>query len=149
MRALFILIAAGSMVVLAALAGGPILERNRRAGEMRALGAALDQARVSADSCKVALEWEEEEFFRFNAAVDSLRDAVGSYEDPTQGGVPEAEYERYLESFDQYNSSVLSWRERADSLQASEDRCRALIEAHNQLGDSIRTLQAEFRRGLE
>jgi hypothetical protein len=73
--------------------------------------------------------------------VDSLRNVVDGYEDPDQGGVPQAEYPRYLESFELYNNSVEDWRARADTLQAMEARCRALVEAHNQLSDSIRQWQ--------
>jgi len=136
---------AGALVVLAAMAGGPILERNRRFAEMEALRAALDQARHLADSCKVALAREEEGFLRFDRSVDSLRTVVDAYDDPAEGGVPQAEYRDYLVSFDRYNNLVDEWRARADSLQAREARCRALVEGHNVLGDSIRNLRERWR----
>jgi len=141
MKSLFLLVAVGALVVLVAVAGGPVLERNRRAGEIRALRTELDQARFSADSCKIALAREERSFRRFDQAVDSLRTVVDGFEDPDQGGVPQAEYSQYLESFELYNNSVEDWRSRADTLQAMEARCRSLVEAHNQLGDSIRRWQ--------
>ncbi len=141
MKRAMILAAAGALVVLAALAGGPVLERNRRAGEIRALRAALDQARFSADSCKNALAREERAFLRFHQSVDSLRGVVDAFEDPEQGGVPQSEYSEYLESFERYNTSVEDWQGRADTLQSMEARCRELVEAHNRLGDSIRRWQ--------
>lgn len=138
-RPLF-LVSALALVVLAALATGPVLERNRRAGEIRVLRIALDQARMSADSCKLTLGWEQEEFLRFDRTVDSLRREVAGLEDPDRGGVPEDVYGEYLEIFDHYNDSVEIWQSRADSLQASDARCRTLVEAHNALRDSIRVL---------
>jgi hypothetical protein len=147
MKRIFISLAALTLVVLAGLAGGSILERNRRVAEMQALRVALDQARFSADSCKVALSWEEQGFLRFDRLVDSLRAEVESYEDPTQGGVPQAEYEAYLESFTLYNDSVDAWQGQADRLQAKETACRALVEAHNRLGDSIRRRREEWTSG--
>lgn len=148
MRNLILLLIAVALVVAAALAGAPILERHRRVSEMQALWAALDQARYAADSCKVALSREEEIFVRFDRSVDSLRNAVESYEDPAQGGVPEAKYREYLESFDRYNDLVDDWQIRADSLQVNEVRCRALVETHNSLADSIQTIR-EGRRDLQ
>ena len=147
MKRIFISLAALTLVVLAGLAGGSILERNRRVAEMQALRVALGQARFSADSCKVALSWEEQGFLRFDRLVDSLRAEVESYEDPTQGGVPQAEYEAYLESFTLYNDSVDAWQGQADRLQAKETACRALVEAHNRLGDSIRRRREEWTSG--
>lgn len=141
MRSALILAAVGILVVLVALAGGPVLERNRRAWEIRGLREALDRARYSADSCKTALAQEQRAFLRFDRAVDSLRNVVDGFEDPGQGGVPQADYSEYLENFELYNTSVENWQRRADTLQLNEARCRALVEAHNRLGDSIRRWQ--------
>jgi len=149
MRNLIILMVAASLVVVATLAGGPILDRHRRVGEMQAFRAALDQARHLADSCKIALAWEEEAFLRFDRSVDSLRQVVEGYEDPAQGGVPQADYRDYLEDFDRYNDLVEEWQVRADSLKADEARCIALVEAHNALADSIQTLREEWRAPQE
>jgi hypothetical protein len=143
MKSVILLVVAGTLVVLAAVAGAPILERHRRVGEMQALWAALDHARSSADSCKVALVREEEDFLRFDRSLDSLRGVVEAYEDPARGGVPEADYLEYLDRFDRYNERVGNWQALADSLQASESRCRALIEAHNELADSIQAIREE------
>ena len=60
MKRLFIVLGALGVLILAGLAGGSILERNRRVAEMQALRAALDRARFAADSCKMALSWEEQ-----------------------------------------------------------------------------------------
>ena len=117
------------------------------AAEMQALRASLSEARFSADSCKAALAWEEQGFQRFDRLVDSLRAEVESYEDPTRGGVPYEEYDAYMESFTLYNDSVDVWQGRVDSLQIKEAACRALVEAHNNLGDSIRRRREEWSGG--
>jgi len=143
MRNLILLLLAGLLVVSAALAGAPILERHRRVSEMQALWATLDQARRSADSCKITLAWEEEDFMRFDRGLDSLRRVVESFDDPELGGVPQPDYEEYLERFDRYNDLVREWQGQADTLQAREARCRALVEAHNLLADSIQTIREE------
>lgn len=145
MRALLVFLLAGGLVVGAALIGGPVLERNRWAGEMRQLRLQLNEARWAADSCKAALAREEEGFRAYDRVVDSLRNVVEGFEDPQQGGVPQADYDTYMEQFELYNRSVEEWRTRADRLQENEARCRALIEAHNALGDSIRRRQEERR----
>lgn len=145
MKGLLLLLAAGSLVIFAAIAAGPVLERNRRSGQIQTLRAALDQARYSADSCKVSLSREERDFRLFDEVVDSLRSITDGYEDPQQGGVPQEEYEEYMETFDLYNTSVEAWQARADSLQANDAMCRLLIEAHNEMGDSIRRIQEAWR----
>jgi len=138
MKNILMVLAALVVLVSAGLAGGTILERNRQIREMELLRQRLQQARFSVDSCRVALAQEERAFRRFDAMVDSLRRQVEGYEDPSLGGVPQDEYEAYLRSFEAYNDSIPAWEARADSLQASEDLCRALVERHNALSDSIR-----------
>ena len=147
MKKILIVVGGMAALILAGLAGGSILERNRKVAEMRVLKASLDQARFSADSCKVALNWEEQDFRAFDRWVDSLRVRMEGYQDPARGGVPQADYQAYLESFELYNDSVGVWQARADSLRSKEGACRALVEAHNRLGDSIRQRQAEMRAG--
>jgi len=145
MKGLLLLLAGASVVVLVALAGGPTLDRHRRTAEIQALRTALDLSRMSADSCRMVLGWEQAEFLRFNGLVDSLRTEMESSERPEQGGVPEEVYSEYLVTFELYNDSVEVWQDRADSLQAKEDRCRGLVEGHNHLSDSIRAIQEEWR----
>ena len=140
------ILAALVVLISAGLAGGTILERNRQIGEMELLRQRLQQARFSVDSCRVALAQKEQEFRRFDARVDSLRTEMEGYEDPSLGGVPQAEYEDYLEVFDAYNEAIPVWEARADSLQASEDVCRALVERHNALSDSIRGSREDLPR---
>jgi hypothetical protein len=106
--------------------------------ELESLREQLRSARILVDSCRVALTWEEQDFLRFDSFVDSLRSRVEEFEDPEQGGVPEEDYPEYMTGFNRYNDSVAVWQDRADSLRAKEAECRALAEAHNLLGDSLR-----------
>jgi hypothetical protein len=138
MNRLLMGIAALSVIITAGLAGGSILERNRFIHEIELLRADLYQTRFSVDSCKMALVYHEQSFFLFDGLVDSLRAEVRAFEDPSQGGVPEARYPEYLEVFDLYNDSVAVWQGRADSLHTSEATCRLLVERHNLLSDSLR-----------
>lgn len=131
------------VLISAGLAGGTILERNRQVREMELLRQRLQQTRFSVDSCRVALAREEQAFLRFDRVVDSLRNRLEDYEDPSLGGVPQDEYEAYLQVFESYNDSIPVWEARADSLQASEAVCRALVERHNALSDSIRGSREE------
>ena len=147
MKRVAVVLGALALVILAGLAGGNVLERNREIAEMRALRGALDESRFAADSCKMALTWEQERFLSFDQRVDSLRTRMESYQDPDQGGVPQEEYQEYLESFEVYNDSVDVWQSRADRLREQESACRALVEAHNFLGDSIRHRQETMRGG--
>ena len=136
-----------AIVVVAGVAGGHILERNRLIAEMQALRTALDGTRFAADSCKTALSWEQDGFLAFDRRVDSLRTRMESFQDPGRGGVPQEQYQEYLESFEVYNDSVEVWQVRADGLRDKESACRALVEAHNILGDSIRRRQEAMREG--
>ena len=115
------------------------LERGERR-ELQTLTDDLRGARAEVNSCMRALEWQEEQFLHFDAMVDSLHVRVRAFEDPEQGGVPEAVYRQYLSVFSAYNDSVAVWQDRADALRESEERCRDLAQLHNTLGDSLRDL---------
>lgn len=143
MKNILMILVALVVLISAGLAGGTILERNRQIREMKLLRQRLENARFSVDSCRVALAREEQAFLRFDRVVDSLRNRLEDYEDPSLGGVPQDEYEAYLQAFESYNDSIPVWQARADSLQASEAVCRSLVERHNALSDSIRRIREE------
>lgn len=147
MKPILLALLALSVVLAAALLGGPLLERNRRIAELQTLRAELDSARYAVDSCRSALGLEEARFRRFDRLVDSLKTVVDSFDDPAQGGVPQARYPEYLESFHAYNDSVSLWSERADTLRAHEASCRDLVEGHNALADSIARVRDAFSEG--
>ena len=138
MKGIILGVAALTLVVIGALAGRSFLERQAARRDFEALREELWSARSQADSCRVALIGKEQEFRRFDAFVDSLHARVRAFEDAAQGGVPGSEYSDYLTTFDRYNDSVAVWQDRADSLQAVEESCRALAGVHNTLQDSVR-----------
>lgn len=113
-------------------------ERQRTVEQVRSLQADVYAARTSADSCRNELAWAEGQFRRFDEHVDSLRTEVRAFEALDERGVPAERYEEYLELFDGYNDSVAAWERRADELRAAEEVCRALVEGHNTLSDSLR-----------
>jgi hypothetical protein len=135
-----IILGVGVLLLMAVGAVGilSLREKRRVVRELESLREQLLYARVLADSCRIALSWEEQDFLRFDSFVDSLRSRVEGFEDPEQGGVPQEVYPEYMRGFNRYNDSVAVWQDRADSLRAREAECRALAEAHNLLGDSLR-----------
>lgn len=134
-----------ALVLAVAALGGLVwyllgaLERQRELEELRAMRDSLASLRTSADVCRSTLAREESEFRSFDAHLDSLRRLITAYEELDPVGVPSDEYEDYLQVFDRYNLSVGEWEARADSLRASEARCRAVVELHNDFADSLRT----------
>lgn len=136
-----------AMAGVAAFGVRGLIERRRLVKEMRALQDGVYAARVSADSCRNELAYEERRFRRFDDVVDSLRGAVRDFEKLDERGVPEDRYDEYIEHFDGYNDSVAAWRLKADSLRATEAACRAFIRRHNELTDSLRTRLREEGMG--
>lgn len=125
-------------VPLVVLAVRAYREERRVVEEITQLRDEVYQARVSADSCRNELAYEEMRFRRFDEVVDSLGLDVRGYEEGDRRGVPEEVYEEYLERFDGYNDSVASWEARAEALRATEQVCRDLVVGHNELADSLR-----------
>lgn len=139
------LLAVGGAAILVVFFFGAreIAERRRTFDEITGLRERLYEARREAESCQRTVAARERAFRRLDAAVDSLRDEVRAFEALDERGVPEREYEAYLETFDGYNDSVDVWEAQAESLRAAEEACRDVIETHNALGDSLRARLAE------
>ena len=114
------------------------LEERRQVSELVSLRDSLAGLRAAADSCASELARAESAFRRFDAEVDSLRRSVEEYEGLDPQGVPQERYREYMQAFDRYNASVGDWEGRADSLRAREAACRALVERHNTLADTLR-----------
>lgn len=121
--------------------------RNQRTlEEIERVRSAVLAARAEADACTSRLALDESVFQRTNATVDSLRAVVNDAEEPLpEGGrgVDAREYEAYMESFDAYNRTVEDWEAQAEGLRARQAECTELIEYHNRMADSLRTLLEE------
>jgi hypothetical protein len=130
---------AGAVLLLVALAAVTVVtrERARTRAWLTGLGDQLQTLRVSADSCQGSLAHEEADFMDYDRRVDSLREEVRGFEDLDPRGVPGESYDDYMARFQDYNSSVPEWRERADTLRARWDACRVITEEHNVLADSL------------
>lgn len=96
--------------------------------------------RDSVETCTAAVAAEEARFRAHDRHVESLREVVRSFESADGERVPANQYGGYLTAFDSYNEAVREWHERADSLRARSDGCRALAEHHNVLVDSLQRL---------
>ena len=138
MKRTLVAVAIVAALIVAALGARDILDRRRTVREIQSLRDQVYRGRVSADSCRNELAYQERLFRRFDTVVDSLRRKVRDYERMDERGVPEAQYEEYLRQFEGYNDSVAVWRGRAAGLRATEAACRTFIEGHNALADSLR-----------
>lgn len=120
-----------------------IMERQQTADEINRLREELYRARVGSDRCRTSLTNSESALRALGLTIDSLRSRVDSFETMDGRGVPAARYDEYLELFDSYNDSVEVWDARERRLRAAEASCRATIEAHNALSDSLQRVLAE------
>jgi hypothetical protein len=128
----------------AALVGARrLMERQRTATEVTRLRDGLYRARAAADRCRGALANSQASLEELDLVVDSMRARVDSFETLDARGVPEAEYDEYLETFEGYNDSVAAWEARATRLRAVDASCRTVIRRHNALSDSLRRVLAE------
>ncbi len=143
MKRIIVGVAILALVVTGAVAGWSLKERRAVRRELETLRGELWSTRSMADSCRLSLAREEQEFRGFDAYIDSLHTRVRGFEDLDPGGVPGPEYPEYLALFDRYNDSVAVWQSRADSLRATEASCRSLAESHNTLQDSLRRRSSE------
>jgi predicted nucleic acid-binding Zn-ribbon protein len=112
--------------------------------QLRTLRTELRALKDSAEACSTALAQDQEQFGRYQAHVDSLRDRIDALEDIIPDGVPGDSYPQYLATVDSFNAAVPDWQPTADSLASSRRACEARIEAHRMLADSVRRLAASL-----
>jgi len=120
-----------------------LLERQRITTEVNRLRGDLFQARAASERCRGALENSETGLRAFDQVIAQLRAEVDSFEALDPRGVPEDRYQEYMVSFENYNDSVAAWEARAGRLRTSEAACRATIERHNALSDTLRAVLVE------
>jgi len=129
-----------STVVVLIVGMRRFVEQRRLTDEINRLRDDLYRARVSADRCRNSLSGSEAALHTLTTTIDSLRARVDSFEALGGGNVPAARYDEYLSVFDAYNDSVASWEVRTERLRSAEAACRAVIEEHNALSDSIQAV---------
>lgn len=120
-----------------------VIERQQTAERINALREELYRARIASDRCRSSLQTSEASLLVLGQTIDSLRSRVGEFEAMDRRGVPAERYEEYLGTFDQYNDSVAVWEGRERRLRAAETSCRATIEQHNELSDSLQRVLDE------
>jgi hypothetical protein len=128
--------------------GQKTLERRQLSLRAILLRDSVALLRRDAEMCQASVSYEESIFRDFAIDVDSMLTGVESYEGegPRGRGVDEAEYDEYLDAFEEYNDAVGDWGERARRLTSRADLCRSLFVQHNQLVDTLRVL-AERMKG--
>lgn len=134
------IVAAGALLVTG---GARMVERQRTADEINRLREELYRARAAADRCRSSLTNSESALQDLSRTIDALRIRVDSFEALDRRGVPAARYDEYLELFESYNDSVQVWEARERRLRAADESCRATIEAHNALSDSLQQVLAQ------
>lgn len=137
LRAAIPILLSVSAAVLLFVGVDRLLERQRISEEVTRLRGELFQARAAAQRCQGGLANSEARLRDFDEVIGSLRARVDSFEALDARGVPEEEYDAYMESFESYNDSVAAWEDRAQRLRTSEASCRETIERHNALRDTL------------
>lgn len=142
-RTALLSVAALVMLAFFALGVGRIVDRQRTADRINEFREELYRARVSADRCRGSLQTSEASLLSLRSTIDSLRVRVDSFETLDTRGVPAERYEEYLGTFDQYNDSVEVWEGRERRLRTADSACRATIERHNALTDSLQRILSD------
>lgn len=125
-----------------------VVAERREAREIGDLQERVRQARAEAETCRLDLATREDAFQRFDARVDSLRDAARLFEGLDERGVPQPRYETYLAAVARYNRAVEAWEVRAEALKNADQTCRSTVEHHNALADSLRNRLAARETAL-
>jgi len=138
---------AGLASVVAMVAGGllflsidRILEQQRTEDHINSLREEIYRGRVASDRCRGSLQTSQAALLELGVAIDSLKRVVDDYETVPGRGVPAQNYDAYMSVFDEYNDSVGVWDGREKRLRTAERACRATIEAHNVLTDSLQAV---------
>lgn len=130
-----------AVVIGAVWAAYAYLEPRRRANQLQE---DLRAQRLDADACRRGLVTAEANFREYDDRVASLRERVEGYESLHPDGVPADSFEVYLEVFDRYNEAVEGWQDRAEALRGEREECVEIVEAHNELSDSLRGVLVEI-----
>ncbi len=128
--------------VLGFLSIDRILERQRTEDEINALREELFRSRAAADRCRGSLQTSQAALVELSVTIDSLKRVVDDFESLPGRGVPAASYDAYMSVFEEYNDSVGVWEGRESRLRSSESACRATIQDHNLLTDSLQRVLA-------
>lgn len=117
--------------------GQRIIQQEMLRKEIDRLRDELYRARVAADRCQRSVRSGEGELQDFEVRIAEMRTRVDSFEALDPRGVPEAEYDAYMEVFEAYNDSVAAWEGRERILRTQDASCRTVIGDHNALRDSL------------
>lgn len=105
-----------------------------------ALRASIGALRAEADSCRWEVDQSAAQLRAYDRRLDSMRARVREMEALDRRGVPLDSYRLYMQTFNRYNDSAAAWPPLEDTVRALDARCRAIVEQHNTLADSLRNL---------
>lgn len=111
--------------------------------QLRAVTPRLERLRAAADSCQESLEEERSRIEAADVRFDSLRNRIDYYEDLDPRGVPADSYRAYIETFEEYNRGIPARTAAGDTLKAHWEICRRIVQEHNALVDTVRSLAEE------
>lgn len=140
------LVRAVVLVTVGALAFWGLLRRfeaQRTAAAIEGLREDVGRARAESELCRSAIDDSESSLRTLSMELDSLRAQVSGFEAMDPRGVPEERYEAYLSIVRIYNAGAQEWDALEGELRRAELECRATIEGHNTLVDSLRHLVEE------
>jgi DNA repair ATPase RecN len=109
----------------------------RQAEEVRDV---VREARAGWEACLDTLDVVERRFRTQAEETERLQARIHRLEAMDPRGVPADSYEVYLEVVDRFNATVQGWEGRLAALRAREAACQDLLEARNELADSLRAL---------
>lgn len=136
-------VAALSVGTMLVLGGMRLVERQQTLDEINRLHDGLYRARLASDRCRGSLQTSEAALLGLGITIDSLKNRVDSFEAIDGRGVPGDRYREYLDIFDSHNDSVAVWEGRERRLRSVDVACRATIQEHNALTDSLRAVLTE------
>lgn len=120
-----------------------ILERQQTENQINVLREEINRSRITTDRCRGVLETSQASLLQLRATIDSLRQAIDSYERLPSQGTPVVSYDDYTSVLEEHNDSVGIWERRQERLRTTEHACRAKITAHNVLAESLKDALTE------
>jgi len=102
----------------------------------------LRERRFAVNSCLSEMGADELAVEIRLADTESLRSRITALESLDPRGVPADSFPLYSELVDRFNAAVAAWDTLGTEARSSRDECRAFVQAHNSLSDSLRALLA-------
>ena len=103
----------------------------------------LRELRFAVNSCVAVMGVDEQAVQIRLLDTDSLRARIDALESLDARGVPQDSFPTYMELVDRYNRTVAAWDTLGEQARRRREECNDLVNTHNVLSDSLRTLLTE------